>query len=278
MWKDVADNYYDPLKLQRIGWDEIYTEYIPLVWNASDDGEYYRLLERFMAAVGDGHTEFISPQTASQRYGLPIYDIFPMGGKYYMLGWFPQFLPGIDYRPEFVAVNGVPFERYLDENFIVAGSTPQWRRYKALNEFVLQGEKGDSLTITLKDREGNVKDCPISYCINYDKIQNHEITYIDYPVVKGRHAAYSFKDKNGADGFMLCLGSFNNIPSITSDLKILEDKIKKADYIVVDLRFNSGGDETIADTLLMSFLDVDTLKTYKSQHRIHSGVRAATAT
>lgn len=279
IWKDVADNYYDPFKLQRIGWDELYTQYIPLVWNVSCDEEYHRLLKRFLASVGDGHTEFYSPAEAEienqdDMYILPAFNIDALEDGYYMLGWVNSYFPGVDSPRQVVAVNGVPFEQYLDENFIVSGSTHHGRRYKALLEFILCGKKDDSVTLTLKDKEGNLKDYPVSYSVNYKDLANYKFTYTDYPVTKGGHAAYSFQDKNGTNGFMFFLSSMV-ISTLTDSLKALEGEINKADYIVVDLRFNGGGDETVADTLLMSFLDVDTLRTYKSKHRIHDGLKAA---
>lgn len=279
MWKDVADNYYDPMKLQRIGWDELYTEYIPLVWNASDDGEYHRLLERFMAEVGDGHTQF-RPKVAkrTEKYRLPLYDMLPLEDGYYVTSWVTECFPDVDYPPRIVAVDGIPFEQYIDEKYVpyVTGNTLHYRRLNALTYFLVGEEKDRTITVSLMDKDGNVTDHEVSYYIKLSESYNYDYFATGYPVNNSSgHYGYTCKDKNGNDCFWLHFNRFWNIPSITKDLEKWSPEMIEADYFVIDLRLNTGGDETIADTLLMSFLDVDTMRTYKSQHRIHNGVRAA---
>jgi C-terminal processing protease CtpA/Prc len=65
------------------------------------------------------------------------------------------------------------------------------------------------------------------------------------------------------------------INNISSPLREYADSAKLAKYIILDLRKNHGGYEPIADTLLMCFLDTDTLKTYKSVVRKDNAFYAA---
>lgn len=74
--------------------------------------------------------------------------------------------------------------------------------------------------------------------------------------IKSGHNTFRSTDKNGVDFFWFDIKSFKNLP-ITQILQSVTDEVSKSKYIVVDLRMNGGGNEMIADTLLMSFLDTE---------------------
>lgn len=80
-------------------------------------------------------------------------------------------------------------------------------------------------------------------------------------------SSYVNKDKEGRDYYYLRLDDFSFGQNITNLLNNIRDEVAKTEYFVLDLRYNSGGLETKADTLLMAFLETDTLMTYPSVTR-----------
>lgn len=141
-WKDVSNSFFDPVRLQDIGWDNLYVKYQSLVAEAENDETYHKLMQSFLAEVQDGHTEFMPVGWISQKqklgefYWLP-FTVDYIDNKYYITGWATDYFSGLELPCELIAVNGKPFEEYLGEYYTkyVSGSTEQWRRFKALSDF-----------------------------------------------------------------------------------------------------------------------------------------------
>lgn len=279
IWHDVSNNFYDPHKLRDIGWDSLYVSYIPLVEQAASDSDYYRLLERFMVAVEDGHTEFYAADKRQQpvtppKY-LPITGIDYLAGKFYITGWVSKFFPGLELPQELVAINGLETEQYLKQYIMpyVPGSTLQWRISHAFQRLVTTEVSDAKFTFKLRSHSGQTTESEVSYCVDSNDFKTEAQERLQHPVKQGSNI-YRAKDDCETDFFLFDIKTFNNIP-ITNILQAVRGEVEQSKYIVVDLRYNGGGNEFIADTLLMSMLDVDTLKTYPSQHRTYDGQKAA---
>lgn len=277
IWKDVADNFYDPDRLAEIKWDSLYLSYIPLVEKATDDAAYARTLQRFMAHVQDGHTEvFFTPDGHKNTpYRVIPFSMYYIQGAYYISDWAADIFPGLTLPQEVVSIDGISMEAYLEKYHMpsVSGSTPQWRRPLALNEFYVSQEEK---TITMVLREPGGKKTT-THTLRYAPLSDFdgmEVQYLKYPHKRGDNI-YPFEDKNGKKVFLFDLKGFGHNTFLSEQLKQQAAQIESSDYIVVDLRGNSGGSEPMADTLLMHLLDVDTLYTYPSQHRVHHGQKAA---
>lgn len=276
-WKDVSNSFFDPVRLQNIGWDNLYVKYQSLVAEAENDEMYHKLMQSFLAEVQDGHTEFMPVGWISQKqklgefYWLP-FTVDYIDNKYYITGWATDYFEGLELPCELIAVNRKPFDEYLGEYYTkyVSGSTEQGRRLKALSDFQTNYEK-KSIDLTLKDINGIADSRAVSY--SNEKFSAEKSKSLSSPIRSG-YNTFRSTDKNGVDFFRFDIKSFSNLP-ITQILQSVTDEVSKSKYIVVDLRMNGGGNEMIADTLLMSFLDADTLRTYKSNYRVHHGVKAA---
>lgn len=65
-WKDVDEHYYDP-KFSRVDWQQIHQRYLPLVRQTKDDKSFYALLDRMTGELHDAHTRFSSPEQWEDR-------------------------------------------------------------------------------------------------------------------------------------------------------------------------------------------------------------------
>lgn len=67
LWQEVNYNfaYFD--QVPDLDFDAHYRSYIPGVLQAGTDFEYYRLLQRFLAALRDGHTMIVYPWSMRQQ-------------------------------------------------------------------------------------------------------------------------------------------------------------------------------------------------------------------
>lgn len=277
IWKDVSNNFYDPARLREIGWDSLYVRYASLVPDTKNDEEYFNLLKSFLASVKDGHTEFIPYGWMTQRqksgnvFWLP-FSVNYIDGKYYITGWATPLFQNIELPCELISVNGKSMGDYLYDNYMVytSASTPQGRRAKALKDFHISFKRAD-IDIVFKDMKGVSYSRTVSY--TDDTYNSANSTFLPSPI-KGGHNIYRAADKNGTYYFVFDIKSFDDIP-ITKIIKSAEREVSASNYIVIDLRMNGGGNELIADTLLMSLVQTDTLKTYPSQTRTHNGLKAA---
>lgn len=66
VWKDVDEHYYDP-KFSGVDWQQVHLRYLPLVQQTKDDKNFYVLLDRMTGELHDAHTRFSSPEQWEDR-------------------------------------------------------------------------------------------------------------------------------------------------------------------------------------------------------------------
>ena len=66
VWKNVDQHYYDP-KFGGVNWMEVHQRYLPLITGAKGDKDFYSLLDRMTAELHDAHTRFSSPEQWQNR-------------------------------------------------------------------------------------------------------------------------------------------------------------------------------------------------------------------
>lgn len=280
IWKDMSTKYCNPQRLDSIKWDSLFTNYIPLSIGAEDDYEYYSLLERFMAMTSDGHTELeYQKYMRSQKMFdyLPI-DIEMIADKFYISAIEEKNVDNIPIGSEILRVNNILFSEYLGKYVFpyVSASTKQNRQRKALAYFS-RGVKNASLIFQIRTPKGEKKEINLKYNLiangikKSDMVAIHSSNIINYR----RTDSYLVTDSCNRNFFYFRLDGFGKNNNVTELIKSQEENILKSDYIVLDLRYNTGGNELKADSLLMCFLDIDTLKTYASLARVDHAYYAA---
>jgi len=60
VWRDIRDFYYDPA-FHGVNWDQIHEQYLPEVRAAKDDDDFYGIVRRMASVLHDAHTRFYSP-------------------------------------------------------------------------------------------------------------------------------------------------------------------------------------------------------------------------
>lgn len=79
VWKLVKERYWDAEKISQI-WEKVKQEYKPQALAATNDDDFYSVLEAMYERIGDDHSTFVSPNKVEQirsLYGdLPCFGIF----------------------------------------------------------------------------------------------------------------------------------------------------------------------------------------------------------
>lgn len=66
VWKIVDQHYYDP-KFRGVNWQEVHERYLPMIQSAKEDKDFYTLLDRMTSELHDAHTRFNSPEQWANR-------------------------------------------------------------------------------------------------------------------------------------------------------------------------------------------------------------------
>lgn len=276
IWRDVSYNFYDPYHLKEIGWDSLYIEYSKQIPYIKSERDYCRLLCRFLAEVHDGHTELwgaeIVEQSDTTIDDLPL-GVEWIGDKLYISHVLVDLENEIPLNSEILSINGrTPDDYYRQYMYpYSSGKTLQNRRNRIQ---MFTGPKGDSVQFVL-NRDGKEYPLHLSYNLrqNVDK-GNWGTKWLNSYPIKDQLSHWKSQPEKGGFYF-LRFDTFGEHLRLSQVMDNAKAEIEESDYVVLDLRFNRGGNEMTADTLLMYFADSDTLKTYKSITRAHNAFNAA---
>lgn len=243
VWSEAKYNFIHFGAVPDLDWDALYLSYLPRVRAAESTLEYYRLLESFVARLGDGHSGVVMPRELNARLnGEPPLRVEEVEGRVLVTGVFDPSLRGIGRGMELLAVDGVPVRQYADANVVpyLPASTPQdrasrlWRR-------VLAGAEGSRVTLTLADAKG--------------KESRHEVlrlTAAELAKAAPWPAPMEFR-MIGRVAYV-ALNSFGTREAA----ELYEqrfDEIAKSDAMIIDIRRNGGGDGAVGFRVLATLVD-----------------------
>ena len=254
-WQEVNYNFVYLDKLNRRSWDSTYKALIPQVQATKNDYEYYRLLEKFCALLKDGHTNITVPPIAGLNY---MQNVF--GDYLLVLKWVDNkviikrtWKKDTDKFPlgsEIIAVNGLPTEQYMRDSVAsyISSSTDYGRADMAAG-ILLRGFPGSTFAITIKKPNGEQASYSLTHARTKDSVFAPEAgAYTDEQ--KRGLLDYKVLDNNIA---YVALNSFSNA-KIDTLFENLLPSLDKAKGIIIDLRYNGGGDDGIAFNIVNHFI------------------------
>ncbi|MGD0785342.1 MAG: S41 family peptidase [Sedimentisphaerales bacterium] len=144
-------------RLPNLDWDKTFKEYLPLVEKKQSLLEYYRILQRFIALLEDGHTNVYLPKTVETQL-----DRLPLRLKYIQDEWvITERMPSKEILKEDIPVGSIvlnieklPANEYIEKEFIPysAHGSIQGKR-TAIN---WQLQNGQKVYMTFKYPDGSV--------------------------------------------------------------------------------------------------------------------------
>lgn len=281
-WHEVRENF---VFINQVGiekWDSIYQSYIPLARQTTNDWEYYKLLQHFCAHTNDGHTGIMRPpieltQTEARKPGevfLPERDgmfeegvllLMKVAGKASVIRVNKNLGKEIPAGSQVHTVNNLPVEEYINRYTLpyVNQSTDHIRANMAVRSIV-NGVYGDTLRLgyTKPDgKEGNIK---LTFGgTSRNASEGEDLFYIPTNP-SGELVSLEWQDNNIA---LIKLNSFSN-KKIVDDFKQILPKLQKAKGLIIDLRFNGGGDTYNGVRILQYFVPDDVLYGMHSRSRM----------
>jgi len=262
-WQEVNYNFIYLDKVDRKMWDNKYKELITVVQHTKNDYEYYRELQKFCALLKDGHTNVNLPRGIEQMNT--------------MFGDYRLFIENIDGRAiivrtnlskknevpvgsEIIEVNGKPLQKYIDED--VAPYISSSTDYVLLDWSItglLKGLEGESYNIKIKKPDGKVA----ALTLTHKKTEEKEV----YPAFEPDRKLLDFSWQPGQIAYV-GLNSFGDKKIDSLFIEKLPE-LYKAKGLIIDLRYNGGGNTEVG-TAILKYLTNDTiLYGSKNRSRLH---------
>lgn len=262
-WQEVNYNFVYLDKVDRGMWDNRYRELIPIVQNTKNDYEYYRELQKFCALLKDGHTNVFLPQGMEQMntmfgdYRLFIENI---DGKAIIVRTNFSKKDEIPFGSEVIAVNGKTTQKFIEENVApyLSSSTDYVLQDWSMEE-LLSGLEGESFIVKIKKPNNQILELKLTH-------KNTEEKEV-YPAFEPERQLLDFKWLNSNVAYV-SLNSFQDEKIDSLFIQKLSE-LYKAKALIIDIRYNGGGDSNIGMAILKYLTNDSILYGSKSSSRLH---------
>lgn len=239
LWAEARYGFANFWHVPDLDWDATYLAYLPQVTATKSTAGYYRVLTRFYALLQDGHTGVYDPEAISPAR-LPIRTRL-IDGHVIVIGLRdPAFdLQGIHIGDELLAINGQPVIEYGKQHILpyVSASSPQDRDTRTYEYQLLLAPPGTALTLETQNAAGTRS--------------SHRFAIANG--TPSHHSSFEFRMLPGNIAYV-ALNSFeDNLAAVEFDKNF--DAISKADSLILDLRENGGGSDSVGTHILSMLID-----------------------
>lgn len=159
VWAEIKYAYPDFAERPEVDWDSMYLAYLPQVRAAASTWDYYRTLMRFVAELGDSHTNVFYPAAIGRRLGRPPIRTRLIEGRVLVTAVQSPSIEasGLHVGDEIVTVDGVPVHQYAEREVAPyqSASTPQDREVRLYTYFLLTGWRDTPVRLGLRRSDGS---------------------------------------------------------------------------------------------------------------------------
>jgi carboxyl-terminal processing protease len=245
VWRDIRDFYYDPA-FHGVNWDQIHEQYLPEVRSAKDDDDFYAIVRRMTGVLHDAHTRFYSPDqwkriklheragfgfTAAEVEGKTAITTVEKDSDAERGGIQPGMIV--------VSVDGKSIADRIAEAAVnrEPSSSPRADQLLTLRD-IFSAPLGNSMKIGLARADGSTFDATVTAQVypNAPRVESRTL-----PSGEG-YIEFNGFNHNTAKEFKSALRDFRN-----------------ASGVIIDLRWNGGGELDPVVAIAGYFLDEKTL-------------------
>ncbi len=263
-WQEVNYNFVFLNKVNKRQWDSIYKETLIQIIDTKNDYEYFRLMDKLCASLKDGHTNIHYPEHLSKNVMITNFGEYRLfvsniNNKAIVTRVNESKKDEIPIGSEIISVNGYETQDYLNQ-FVkpfVSASTDYALQNQATYE-LLKGYNEETYNVKFKTPKNKIILKTLKHQITAEK----EV----FPPFKERNIL-DYKTLEN-DIHYLSLNSFED-EKIDSMFKNILPQIYEAKKIIIDLRYNGGGNTTIGFNILQYFTNDTILFGSKSITRQH---------
>lgn len=251
-WKEASYNFAFFDQVPDLDFDSAYREYIPKVLATETTYEYYRELMKFNALLQDGHTNIYLPKgLSSKSVDWPALSLTEANHHAVVTKVKRELQAEIPLGSNIISVEGVDLETHLKTNIMpyIASSTEHVLWSNAVRR-MLYGAPNTEVSFTIKTPSGELKDVML---IRNSRHQKVDKVSLKQPSSNGKLFEFKWLDNEVA---YIALNGFHD-EKILQHFNSAYENIKKSKALIIDLRFNGGGNSSIAAEILSHFTNKD---------------------
>lgn len=262
-WQEVNYNFIYLDKIDPGRWDSLYRQMISDVQHTKNDYEYYRQLQKFCAYLKDGHTNvFFPPGVEQMNTMFGDYRVFlkNINNKAIVVRTNLSRKDEIPVGSEVIEVNGKSTAQYIKENVApyISSSTDYVLQDWSISR-LLEGLPGDSFAVKIKTPTQKI----ISLLLVHKKTGEEAV----YPAFEKEKELFELKWYDNQFAYV-ALNSFGN-PRIDTLFNQKLPELYNAKGLVIDLRYNGGGNTNIGTAILRYLTNDKLLYGARSTSRMH---------
>lgn len=256
IWSEAKYNFPWFDKFPDLNWDAQVQAYLPKVIAARDTVEYYRILMEFAVLLKDGHTSVRPPWFPF----LPNEDTVPLDvqivdHKVIIAGCgesdeikIQGILPGMEIL---TAEAGIPIMTYFQDKVYRLYTAGSAHANTVWGVFLFFGERNSVLNLTIKDFSGQVRQVSLTRN-NFSGGQPFFFRYMRWNVIEQSLEAIPLT--NGILYVRIPSFRLEDLDRAFTDLIDTLDPAQTTG-LIIDLRFNAGGNSAIAGKMVAALID-----------------------
>lgn len=270
LWSEIKYNF---VHIDRLDFDvdTLYRETMQEVLVTKNDGEYYRLLEKFLVKFNDAHTQLIDiPDTGDDNTDYPKYATKLVGDKFYFTAY--KLCKDTDPRllgAEIIEIEGLPAMEYAKKYVMpkITASTINFRRILT-GTLLLNGEVYTYIKGKARQLNGEI--------IDFNIIRDGEATrtpnekYWPEPI-NGKNDKPVYCEWKDSIAILTINRFFPESVSVDIDCAMDSIQARNPAGLIIDLRNNGGGVTPVAHRLQMYLTKADSIRSFGAQTRTNLG-------
>jgi carboxyl-terminal processing protease len=248
VWSQLKFCFANFEKVPEFDPDREFINALDLISNG-DMYDFYKILARFVAKAKDTHTQVIPCEALyNEIFCCPPVSLVEAEGKAWVRSVAAEFASVLPLGSEILSIDGVPLMQYLESTIFPQVMTSERMLLSQGIGQCLYGKKNTKVSIGYTDKYGNDKS------IIFDRFGSNDLQKMEFANLLGFSSNCDFEFKNlSNDIFYIAANTFSNRKFLDEIDNYLMD-IDKAKSVIIDLRYNGGGNSTYGEELLRYFI------------------------
>ena len=246
-WKEVDYNFAFFDQVPGLDWDSVYVSLIPEAAAAQDTFTYFRVLQKMVATLDDGHTNVYLPRDfdVSRYVAAPVVQLRALGRRAIVDNVGEELADVLPIGSEVLTVDGLTVEEKVRRDVFPYFSTSaehvrwagaiQGNMWHAIG--LLVGPPGSTAPLMVRSADGEVREVSV-----VRDMPGREVTWARTPEGPPERFAWRWLPDDVAYVAVNTMAD----DAVVADFEAALPELQRARGLILDLRANGGGNTSVA--------------------------------